>query len=247
MPIAGQITVAQLRNYLLDNELNQKRRDRLFIPFGGPRAELLNGLRETIIHFVVNYQDSLRDSLILDYGCGDRPYQLAFECINAKIVGADIGYNPSSDIQVSENYGLPFRESSFDFITSFQVLEHTQVPHNYLLECYRVLKPGGNLFLTTHGVWPSNPTPGDYHRWTEAGLILDFQRSGFSVEKTQGILNENSALIQALVANLYYRKKLTGLKKYVHHLSQIMIKRSERGWKRHSDIPAIIAIEAKKI
>ena len=243
MPIVGQITVAQLRNYLLENETNQDRKKRLFIPFGGPRAELLNQLREAILELLIKYQEPLKDSIVLDYGCGDRPYQMAFDFIEAIVVGVDIGFNVSSDVEVSGDYELPFKDSSFDFVTSFQVLEHVPIPHEYLKESLRVLKPGGRMFLTTHGVWPYHPTPGDFHRWTEAGLILDFQRAGFKVEITDGVLNENSALIQALAANLYYKKKLKGLKKYFHHLSQVLIRLS---WKRHSDIPCIITIVAAK-
>ncbi len=246
MPIAGQVTVAQLRNYLLENENNVDRKKRLFIPFGGPRAELLNQLREAVLEFVIKNQEPLKNSIVLDYGCGERPYQMAFDFVEADVVGVDIGFNLASDLQVSGDYELPFKESSFDFVTSFQVLEHVPIPHEYLRESLRVLKTGGKMFLTTHGVWPYHPTPGDFHRWTEAGLIMDFQRAGFKVEASGGVLNENSALIQALVANLYYKKKLKGYKKYFHHLTQILIRRSEKNWNRHSDIPCIITIVAEK-
>ncbi len=33
-----------------------------------------------------------------------------------------------------------------------------------------MFKKNGILWLTTHGIWPYHPTPGDYHRWTLDGL-----------------------------------------------------------------------------
>lgn len=51
---------------------------------------------------------------------------------------------------------LPFEDKSFDFIFSFEVLEHLMNPLWSLLECRRVLKDSGRIFLTTpKGVFPS--------------------------------------------------------------------------------------------
>ena len=50
---------------------------------------------------------------------------------------------------------LPFKEEAFDFITCLGVIEHFERPQVPLLELYRLLKPGGVLFLDTpnHGAW----------------------------------------------------------------------------------------------
>jgi len=42
---------------------------------------------------------------------------------------------------------LPFRDATFDFVVSFQVLEHTQSPEDVLQEAARVLKTGGHLYF----------------------------------------------------------------------------------------------------
>ena len=44
---------------------------------------------------------------------------------------------------------LDFPENSVDFIVTFQVIEHIQNDKEFIKEIYRVLKPGGNLILTT--------------------------------------------------------------------------------------------------
>lgn len=50
---------------------------------------------------------------------------------------------------------LPFEDKSFDFIFSFEVLEHLMNPLWSLLECRRVLKDNGRIYLTTpKGVFP---------------------------------------------------------------------------------------------
>jgi len=50
---------------------------------------------------------------------------------------------------------LPFKSDSFDFITSFGVVEHFKDPKNPIREMQRVLKPGGVLFIDTpnKSVW----------------------------------------------------------------------------------------------
>lgn len=247
MPIAGHLTTAQLRDYVNTHEKNKTRRERLFLGINEPRAALINQLREEIFLFVINEQDALRKSKVLDYGCGVQPYRLAFEAVEAEIVGVDIGRNLDAQVQISDENHLPFSENTFEYIVSFQVLEHIPNPSEYLSECYRLLKPGGKIFLTTHGIWPFHPTPGDYHRWTKQGLILDFTRLGFIVESTGSILNESSAYIQSFIINFHYQKKFRGIRKIYHGLSNLLIKVSERYWgNKETHIPAIISITCKK-
>jgi ubiquinone/menaquinone biosynthesis C-methylase UbiE len=42
-----------------------------------------------------------------------------------------------------------FQDNTFDYIVTFQVIEHIQDDHKFLKEAQRVLKPGGKIFLTT--------------------------------------------------------------------------------------------------
>jgi ubiquinone/menaquinone biosynthesis C-methylase UbiE len=56
------------------------------------------------------------------------------------------GLAPNRIVQgVGEN--LPFTDASFDVVYSFQVLEHVQDPFGVLSEMWRVLRPGGTLYL----------------------------------------------------------------------------------------------------
>lgn len=58
-----------------------------------------------------------------------------------------------------------------------------------------VLKPGGSLILSTHGIWRYPPDPGDYWRWTIDGLRLEISRAGFDVLRTYSILRMSSCAV----------------------------------------------------
>lgn len=56
---------------------------------------------------------------------------------------------------------------------ALQVLEHAESPDGVLSEIYRVLRPAGIAFVSTHGVARYHANQGafeDYWRWTHAGL-----------------------------------------------------------------------------
>ena len=69
-----------------------------------------------------------------------------------KVYGLDIQndqlvYNPFFSAQGSCTQ-MPFGDDTFDLITAAALIEHLPEPGPFLMECHRVLKPGGGLFLT---------------------------------------------------------------------------------------------------
>jgi ubiquinone/menaquinone biosynthesis C-methylase UbiE len=42
-----------------------------------------------------------------------------------------------------------FKDNTFDYVVTFQVIEHIKDDHKFLMEAHRVLKPGGKILLTT--------------------------------------------------------------------------------------------------
>jgi SAM-dependent methyltransferase len=67
-----------------------------------------------------------------------------------------------------------------------------------LQEAYRILKPGGNIILTTHGYWFYHPTPNDYWRWTSAGLRKTVEAEGFEIKSFHGIMGLAASGLQLL-------------------------------------------------
>jgi SAM-dependent methyltransferase len=118
---------------------------------------------------------------ILDYGCGGSPYKSLYNA--KKYVRADYVESADLDISIGEDGGLPCDSSQFDIVLSTQVLEHVREPQIYLKEAFRVLRPGGSLILTTHGIWEDHGCPFDFRRWTADGLRAEIQLAGFDVSK----------------------------------------------------------------
>ena len=137
-------------------------------------------------------------SLLVDYGCADRPYETLFADKFARYVGADLGGNPSADVLITTEGGLPLDDGAADCVLSSQVLEHVARPDTYLREAHRVLKPGGHLVLSTHGNWPYHPDPNDYHRWTLEGLRLQLRTAGFLPLTERAVLGRTATALQLL-------------------------------------------------
>jgi len=110
-----------------------------------------------------------KKAVVLDIGCGRKPYQPFFLGKTALYIGIDIKPGEFVDI-LGDGKNLPFKESCFSACLCLQVLEHLDEPKTVIEEVFRVLKSGGLLYLSTHGNWPIHGAPNDYWRWTEYGL-----------------------------------------------------------------------------
>jgi SAM-dependent methyltransferase len=102
----------------------------------------------------------LRGRRILDAGCGEG-YGARYL---AQYVDATIGVDidPQAAAYAQQRYGQPdlafmamdcrrlaFADDSFDFVTSFEVIEHFHAVDDYLSEIHRVMAPSGVFVLST--------------------------------------------------------------------------------------------------
>ncbi|HYY58577.1 MAG TPA: class I SAM-dependent methyltransferase [Pyrinomonadaceae bacterium] len=133
---------------------------------------------------------------ILDYGCGNKPYQRLFGRKFKSYVGADIVGNSEAELILDAAGKVPAEDLSFDCVLSSQALEHVVSPRLYLKEAHRLLKPGGSLILSTHGIWPYHPDPTDYWRWTIEGLQFEIRQAGFEIMMMQGVFGLESSALQ---------------------------------------------------
>jgi SAM-dependent methyltransferase len=133
-------------------------------------SDLLLALREL---------DTTRQATVLDYGCGASPYRSLFQACEYR--RADILPSLECEYLISPDGTVPESSSMFDVILSTQVLEHVRDPRLYLAECFRLLKPGGILALSTHGLYEEHGCPDDFQRWTAEGLTRDVQLAGFEI------------------------------------------------------------------
>lgn len=133
---------------------------------------------------------------LLDLGCGNMPYRELFSQKFKRHVGADIEGNEEAELAILPDGRVPAPDESFDGVLSSQVLEHVAEPRLYLSEAYRLLRPGGSLILSTHGIWPYHPDPTDFWRWTKDGLVREITRAGFEVDEVHGVFGPESSALQ---------------------------------------------------
>lgn len=165
---------------------------------------------------------------VLDYGAGSSPYRSLFpEC---QYLRADIASTPSTksgeargrdevypapDYIISPDGRVPHESNSVDLVLSTQALEHVREPGIYLSEAFRLLKPGGRLFLTTHGSWHDHGDPYDFWRWTAYGLKYELEKAGFEVLSMEKLTTGPRAILWFLQMYLSTdrpsRKNLLGL------------------------------------
>jgi SAM-dependent methyltransferase len=144
------------------------------------------------------------DGRVLDYGCGDAPYRRFFPA-EVDYVGADLPGNPQAMVELRADGTLPVEDESFDAVLSTQVLEHVADPGLYLAECFRTLRPGGRLLLSTHGIMIHHADPVDYWRWTSEGLRLTIEEAGFAIVRFEGVVGLAASGLQLLHDAIYWR------------------------------------------
>jgi SAM-dependent methyltransferase len=133
---------------------------------------------------------------LIDYGCGNKPYESLFRKKFNQYLGADLPGNPHCQLVIGPRGELPVEDESVDCVLSTQVLEHVENPSAYLAEANRVLRPGRALVLSTHGVWKYHPDPTDYWRWTIDGLQVELYRAGFDIWWMQSVFGMASCALQ---------------------------------------------------
>ena len=133
-----------------------------------------------------------RTTLFKDF-VGPRPHE---RCLQIGVRGAKYGRNwVSVDLfddspEIDYHYDvadLKFDDETFDRVVCNAILEHVSDPLGSIRELYRVMKPGGQIWVEVPLHQPYHPDPHDYWRVTREGIdswMGEFQklRSGeFSI------------------------------------------------------------------
>jgi SAM-dependent methyltransferase len=129
-------------------------------------------------------------ALVLDAGAGECRHAAWFAHTRYLTMDrgiGDEGWDYSRIRVLGDLHGLPFRNGVFDAVVSIQVLEHLQEPGEGIREMARVLKPGGQLILTTVQHWEIHQEPNDFFRFTRYGLAYLFEKADLEECKVEGL------------------------------------------------------------
>jgi len=127
-------------------------------------------------------EESVRDKLVLDAGCGMGRYTAVVAGMGAEIIGLDLSpsvlkaydkarSNPLTHIIQADIFHLPFRKKQFDVIYSLGVLHHTPDPRKAFLNLTKCLKEGGIISIWLYGTagrfsdFKTNPVRADRKKY----------------------------------------------------------------------------------
>lgn len=119
----------------------------------------------------ISPQKAIKDlplgSVILNLGSG-------VTSVREDIVNID--FYPFENVNViADIANLPFADNSVDGIICESVFEHIPDPEAVTSEIYRVLKPGGIVYVVVPFVFSFHSSPNDYYRWSKMGLREQFK------------------------------------------------------------------------
>lgn len=149
------------------------------------------------IDFSAMYLPSYARGRLLDIGCGSGRTLKWMQDLGWRVEGVD--FDPGA-VQSARRRGLEahlgtledqeYPNDCFDAITMSHLIEHIHDPSQLLRECYRVLKPGGQLVIVTpnseswghtvfQGSWRGLEPPRHIHLFTPPSLRRIVENVGF--------------------------------------------------------------------
>jgi 2-polyprenyl-3-methyl-5-hydroxy-6-metoxy-1,4-benzoquinol methylase len=151
---------------------------------------------------------------LLDVGCGTGRYSVHVQMAGNRVIGSELVRSAATGalrrgvpVAVADSeVAFPFRTGGFDRVQCIEVIEHLMDPVATLHEINRVLRDGGELFVSTpNAAWwahrvlllcgitsfghsPAYPVEVNMHirHFTMRSLTAFLRRSGFEVLRTQG-------------------------------------------------------------
>ena len=147
------------------------------------RSKLRDIGRWYVTRFVEEVAKSLPPgSSVLDAGAGECVYKTLLSHCDYKAIDLAVGeenWNYGNLDYIGPLHDMPVWSDSFDAVLCTQVLEHVEWPRESVKEMYRVLKPGGRLFVTVPMSQGEHQIPYDFFRYTSYGLRSICQHAGF--------------------------------------------------------------------
>jgi SAM-dependent methyltransferase len=151
----------------------------------------------------------LRLGDVLDVGSGDgaaaatiAPYCRSLTCIDVserlvELARERLARHENVKTRVADAHELPFANASFDAVLVFHTLTYAEHPTRVLVECARVLRPGGRLVVLCL----------DEHQQSEVTARYGERHAGFSPRTVRGMLSRTGLnVVSAKVASRDVKK-----------------------------------------
>ena len=105
----------------------------------------------------------------------------------AKIVCVDMFEGPGVDLVADAHDMQMVSDSSVDCVVTVSTLEHVRYPQKVVSEIYRILKPGGIVYINVPFIFPFHADPDDFYRFSCDGIsILCEKFEGWIAVSTEG-------------------------------------------------------------
>jgi SAM-dependent methyltransferase len=115
---------------------------------------------------------------LLDYGCGPRDQAVPAQYSGLRYAGIDLT-SAEADL-LADAHAIPFRDSSFDAVLSYAVVEHLYNPFVAVGEVARVLRSGGVFF---GAVSQGEPFHDSFFHHTAFGVLSVMRSAGLAVQR----------------------------------------------------------------
>lgn len=123
------------------------------------------------------------DGLALDCGSGDRNHP------DPRVVSFEYSMFQGPDV-FGDGHKLPFKDNSFDLVLSQAVIEHLYDPFTAVTEIFRVLKPGGVVYVESAFIQPLHAVPYHFFNTTSWGLEQLFKNFEIKQVTHEGNLSQ---------------------------------------------------------
>ena len=189
-----------------------------------PRYRLMRGYRQLNQLVPVSLQQELAgylprlEGLVLNAGAGRRLLSLP----SGRLLSFDYDLGANVDF-LADCHCVPLKDGCVDAVLSVAVLEHVRRPWVVVKEFFRVLRPGGRLFICVPFLQPEHAAPADYYRFTRYGAVEVVESAGFMVQNVS-ILPRNERIIAWIMLERAKRSRL--LRRLLMPLAHLV----SRGW-----------------
>jgi SAM-dependent methyltransferase len=196
--------------------------------------------------YITNFVQSVAGMLlpgaaVLDAGAGECAYKKYFShCfyVSVDLAVGEENWNYQNLDCVAFLEKLPFKDAAFDAVLCTQVLEHMEWPREVVKEFYRVLKPGGKLFLTVPMAHKEHQAPYDFFRYTSFGIRSMCKHAGFNkieISPFGGIFTRMAYELPRIVSTFLDTNSKNGrwqFKSIILRIARVMLLRAIRAAQR---------------